>query len=124
MHFQSLALLKQARLNIKTIALNLGKQNVSEFCNNFTLITRYRASCCENYNISVNNGKYRVGFQPCDYCLRRVRAQRLEPEEAPWCPPRKEKVSYRRIACEQALCLGKKIASSLVPRSTKNLFTG
>ena len=41
----------------------------------------------------------------------------------------------RRLACEQALCLGKKIARkgkgkafrfslSLVPRSTKGLFTG
>ena len=28
---------------------------------------RYRVSGCENCNISVNNGKYRVGFQPCDY---------------------------------------------------------
>ena len=31
------------------------------------LITRYRVSVCENCNISINNGKYRVGFQLCDY---------------------------------------------------------
>ena len=31
------------------------------------LITRYRVPGCENCNISVNNGKYCVGFQPCDY---------------------------------------------------------
>ena len=24
-------------------------------------------SGCENCNISVNNGKYRIGFHPCDY---------------------------------------------------------
>ena len=30
-------------------------------------MTRYRVSGCENCNISVNNGKYRVGFQASDY---------------------------------------------------------
>ena len=27
----------------------------------------YRVSGCQNCNISVNNGMYHVGFQPCDY---------------------------------------------------------
>ena len=31
------------------------------------IITHCRVSGCENCNVSANNEKYRVGFQPCDY---------------------------------------------------------
>ena len=44
-------------------------------------------------------------------------------------PQKLDNQSEIAVACEQALCLGKKIARkgfslSLIPRSTKGLFTG